>query len=97
VVCMVEVKRDDLSFEQSEDQMTEYMERVYEHGSFSDDFRGYLVMGQDVVIYGRDANAADPGNPIFYNIGGFSMLDDNDPFTRELSQISVSNWNKSRY
>ena len=90
---MVEVKRDDLTPDQSEDQMAGYMRRAFEHGSLSDDFRGYLVQGQDVVVYGKDPNAG-PGIPVVYIIREFSMLDDNDLFTRELSQISVNNWNE---
>ena len=91
-VCMVEVKRDDLTTRQSEKQLTAYMERVFDQRFFSDDFRGYLVMGQKVIVYGRDPNPGI-GQPAYYRLGEFSMLDNNDPFTRDLSQISVNNWN----
>ena len=93
MVCMVEVKRDDDTVRQAETQMYGYMGRVFEHGSLSDDFCGYLVKGQEVEVYGRNPNGA-PGIPAVGVLGRFSMLDDNDPFTRELSQISVNNWNE---
>ena len=92
MVCIVEVKRDDDTPFQAESQMVGYMRRAFEHGSLSDDFRGYLVKGEEVVVYGR-APYAGPG-PLVHNLAEFSMLDDNDPFTRELSQISVNNWNE---
>ena len=81
MVCMVEVKCDDDSPRQLEvdEQIKAYMLRAFEHGSLSDDFRGYLVMGQEVLVYGRNPNSA-PGNPIVVALGKFSMLDDNDPF-----------------
>ena len=85
---MVEVKRNDHTADFSQFQTQEYMRRVYQR-SFSDDFRGYLVMGEEVVVFGKD--------PIVNGVvtlRRFSMLDDNDPFTRELSQISVNNWNE---
>lgn len=87
---MVEVKRDEDTYLQAEEQMLEYMQRVFEHGSSSDDFRGYLVMGQKVVVYGRDPNDAE----LVQILREISMLDDDDPFTRELSRISVNNWNE---
>lgn len=66
-----------------------YVRRALDHtGSISNDFCGYLVMGKNVVVYGLD-----PTNVIVEPIGKFSMLDDSIPFTRELSQISVNNWN----
>ena len=93
-VCMVEVKRDEDTILQADDQMLKYMQRVFDLGSLSDDFRGYLILGQRVVVYRiRDPNDAS----LVETLREFSMLDDNDPFTRELSQISVNNWNKSRY
>jgi len=91
-VCIVEVKRDDLTARQAEKQLTLYMERVSTQRFVSDDFRGYLVMGKKVIVYGRDPNPG-VGEPGYYRHGEFSMLDDNDPFTRDLSQISVNNWN----
>lgn len=94
VVCIVEVKRADDSPSQAESQMAGYMRRVFEHGSLSDDFRGYLVKGKDVEVYGRPPYAGHgPAIPFAHNLVNFSMLDNNDPFTRELSQISVNNWN----
>ena len=79
---MVEVKRDEDTYLQAEEQMMGNMQWVFEHGSSSDDFRGYLVLRQKVVVFRRDPNEEAAVPVVLREI---SMLDDNDPFTRELS------------
>ena len=91
MVCMVEVKRDDFSADIAERQMTEYMQRVFER-SFYNDFRGYLVLGWRVVVFGRNPYLPQGVN-IVDILDRFFILAHNDPFTRALSRISVNNWN----
>ena len=81
---MVEVKRDEDTYLQAEEQMMGNMQwvTVFEHGSSSDDFGGYLVLGQKVVVFRRDPNEEAAVPVVLREV---SMLDDNDPFTRELS------------
>ena len=46
-MSLIEVKRGELTSSQADDQMIGYMHRALEQGSFSEDFRGHLVMGQE--------------------------------------------------
>jgi hypothetical protein len=90
MISLIEVKRDALTRVHAEEQMAQYMERALEHGNRSDDFRGYLVLGKDILVYGY---AMVMGRRRAEVTGSFSMLDAGDPFTRALSQMSVHNWN----
>lgn len=91
IVSVLELKRDDQSLTKSQEQMLQYMERILEVGNPSNNFRGFLLMGEFVEIYGS-RGFAERRIPEY--LGTFNIFDAADRFTNELAEIAVAHWNQ---
>ncbi len=87
ILAVVEVKwNEDVSEASALTQTMAYLERAWQQPSHDPNLHAYLVMGRQVICIRMENGSvvADDAFDIFAN---------DDPFTRELGLISLSNWN----
>src|SRR5260221_12895206 len=91
IVCVVEVKRSNDTEAKAEEQMETYMEQAANLPQREESLRGYLVMGDMVRIFWLQ----DDGDGVEVRMAEqtFAMSAPGDQFTRELCEISITNWN----
>ena len=91
IVCVVEVKRDDLSIGEARGQMSKYMAHVAPHHSREKNLRCYLVMANQVIPFWLEMIAGVGWEVVQGET--FDMFAPGDRFTRELCEIARRNWN----
>lgn len=89
-MCIVEVKRDDVTSGEARLQMLEYMKRAIDHPSREPNLRGYLVEANQVtpylVVRRGFCWVVEQGET-------FDMFAAGDRFTTELCEIAIQTWN----
>ncbi|KIJ33048.1 hypothetical protein M422DRAFT_35645 [Sphaerobolus stellatus SS14] len=91
IVCIIEVKRNDDTDALAVDQMTRYMEQAANLPLRVEGLCGYLIMGSGIRKFQLENFGA--GVKVTWEPLVFKMTDAGDRFTRELCEISISNWN----
>lgn len=91
IVCVVEVKRNNDTQAIAEEQMASYLEQAANLPQREENLRGYLVMGNIVRTFWLQ----DDGAGVVVKMADevFAISAPGDQFTRELCEISISNWN----
>lgn len=87
IVCVVELKRDDVSEDRSVRRMFDYIDQIAQHPSRDENLRGYLIMANEVIQFTLDVNGVTSRGH------NFDMFAAGDPFTKKLCEIAIRHWN----
>ena len=93
VVSVIEIKRDEDTEAEADDQMVGYMQALINSPLRERNLRGFLVMGRKVKVF--ELKTPHRGDTTPQRIAEFDLFDDGDPFLSQLCQIAVANWNRS--
>ena len=70
--------------------MVDYMERINEISSPGNNFKGFLVLEDEVEIYSYVGHGANRRPD---RVDMYSMFDAGNPWTRDLADIAIRYWN----
>lgn len=90
IVCIVEIKRNDVTEGKAKIQMKEYLLQAAAHPSRDENLRGYLVMANIVIPFRVEVHR---NRVIVVEGAPFDMFATGDRFTRELCGIAIRHWN----
>jgi len=88
IVCIVEIKRDNVGEGQAIDQMMRYMWKAAQHPSRDGDLRGYLIMANAVIPFWVEGEWEDMD---IRQGDTFDMFATGDQLTTELCEIAICN------
>ena len=85
-----ELKRDDDDIAKARSQMIRFMTRINQICSPGNSFKGFLVMENEVLVFGYSGHGEYRRPEV---VDSYSMFDEGNPWTRDLADIAVQFWN----
>lgn len=90
IITVVELKRNDDDQAKSEAQMLSYMMRINQIASPTNNFRGFLVMQDNIQVYGYSGYGAKRKAEI---VNQYNIFAPGNHFTADLADIAIAYWN----
>ncbi|KIJ89931.1 hypothetical protein K443DRAFT_15677 [Laccaria amethystina LaAM-08-1] len=90
IITVVELKRNDDDQAKSEAQMLRYMMRIDQIAAPDNNFRGFLVMQDNVQVYGYSGYGA---NRMAEIVNEYNIFTPGNHFTTDLTDIAIAYWN----
>ena len=90
IVTIVELKRDNDDIVKAQSQMSDYMTRIDEICTPGNDFKGFLVMESQVLVFGYSGHGEYRRVEV---VDSYSMFDAGNPWSWDLANIAVRSWN----
>ena len=90
IITVVELKRNDDDQAKSEAQMLRYMMRIDQIAGPNNNFRGFLVMQDNVQVYGYSGYGT---NRMAEIVDEYNIFTPGNRFTTDLTDIAIAYWN----